>query len=261
MRVKPIFPPFTPDSLIRRVSRERVLLLGGASAVCLQVAHPQVARGVAHHSGFRKHPIRRLHSTLDATYSIVFGSTQEIEHVKRRVAARHAPVHGAGYSAFDPGAQLWVLSTLIFCGISLFERFVSKLTLTEKDRLLAEYAGFGSVFGMETDTVPANWPAFIGYWESMMNGELLGSDALCAEVAMAVVCPQKPFLLKWGSSGLRTLAAGLIPDPLLDRLGIRPPDWSATLWRWLDRVLPGLLRRMPARLRYEWRSLRPSHLH
>ena len=41
---------FSPDSMIWRVDREMVLLLGGGRALLMQLAHPKVAAGVADHS-------------------------------------------------------------------------------------------------------------------------------------------------------------------------------------------------------------------
>ena len=54
-----------PDSVMWRISRERVVALGGLSAVLLQLAHPLVAAGVAEHSSFQEDPVRRLKLTLE----------------------------------------------------------------------------------------------------------------------------------------------------------------------------------------------------
>jgi uncharacterized protein (DUF2236 family) len=67
---------FAPDAVIRRVSGEGTILLGGGRALLLQLAHPAVAAGVADHSGFDADPLRRLRGTLQATYTIVFGTDE-----------------------------------------------------------------------------------------------------------------------------------------------------------------------------------------
>ena len=128
------FESFTPDSMMWKINRERVVLVGGACAAVLQVAHPQVAMGVAAHSKFRNDSTARLRRTLDAVYAVAFGSAEEVDRVRGAVARAHAPVQGkspAPYSAFDPDAQLWVLATLIMASTNMFRRFVGPLTEKE----------------------------------------------------------------------------------------------------------------------------------
>jgi uncharacterized protein (DUF2236 family) len=73
--VPPLCPPLAagtpgdpgltgPGSVTWRVCRERVVPLGGLSALLLQLAHPLVAAGVAEHSSFRADPAKRLMLTL-----------------------------------------------------------------------------------------------------------------------------------------------------------------------------------------------------
>ena len=88
------FVPFSPDSMMWRINRERVVLLGGASAALLQVAHPQVAMGVAAHSRFHSDSIGRLRRTLDAVYTVAFGNAGEVGRVRAAVARAHGPVQG-----------------------------------------------------------------------------------------------------------------------------------------------------------------------
>jgi uncharacterized protein (DUF2236 family) len=113
------------------------------------VAHPQVAMGVAAHSKFRTDSIGRLHRTLEAVYSVAFGTSEEVERVRDGVARARRPVRGEGYSAFDQDAQLWVLATLIMGSVNMYQRFVGKLTVPELDRFLEENSRFGEVFGLD----------------------------------------------------------------------------------------------------------------
>ena len=80
------FIPFGPDSMMWRINRERIALLAGPAAAVLQVAHPQVAMGVAAHSKFRTDSIGRLNRTLEAVYSVAFGTSEEVERVRDGVA-------------------------------------------------------------------------------------------------------------------------------------------------------------------------------
>ena len=66
---------FGPGSLAWTINRESVLLLGGARALLMQIAHPQVAAGVADHSDFTRNPYDRLWRTVDAALTVIFGDT------------------------------------------------------------------------------------------------------------------------------------------------------------------------------------------
>ena len=85
---------FGPGSLVWRLGRERILLVGGAAALLLQIAHPLVAAGVADHSGFQDDPLRRLRATLDATLRITFGDAAQAAAAAAGVGAMHAGVRG-----------------------------------------------------------------------------------------------------------------------------------------------------------------------
>src|SRR5439155_27288302 len=63
---------FGPESVVWRVNREAVALLGGGRALLLQVAHPLVAAAVAAHSPLRAEPLVRLPPTLDLMLTLVF---------------------------------------------------------------------------------------------------------------------------------------------------------------------------------------------
>jgi uncharacterized protein (DUF2236 family) len=60
----PVLGFYGPGSAMWRVNREAVLLAAGQTALLLQIAHPHVAEGVAHHSDFEADPWRRLRGTL-----------------------------------------------------------------------------------------------------------------------------------------------------------------------------------------------------
>lgn len=238
-----------------RINRERVVLLGGAAASVLQVAHPVVARGVAHHSSFRKDSAGRLARTLDAVYAVAFGPMEDVHRVASGVARAHAAVRGDGYSAFDPEAQKWVMATLIMGSASMYERYVGPLARPELDRLLAESERFGGVFGLPPGSLPKCWPDFLGYWQDMLHGPVLGSDPLCGEVAAAVLKPETPRILRMMSPILTLLAIEDMPPALTARLGLPDPRKAAKLTRVLRAILPVVVRHAGPRLRFAPRYL------
>ena len=115
---------FSPESAVWRIARESVLMLGGGYALLMQAAHPLVAAGIVAHSSFRESPWRRLAGTMNAIYTVVYGTRAEADRAAARVRAIHASVQGsiperrgsypAGtrYAARDPQLLLWVHGTL-----------------------------------------------------------------------------------------------------------------------------------------------------
>lgn len=241
---------FGPDSIMWRVNRERVVLLSGAAAAVLQVAHPQVARGVAAHSNFQEDGMGRLRRTLDSVYAVAFGTREEAEAVRRQVATAHARVKGAGYSAFDPDAQLWVLATLIMGSVTMFRRFVGELSGQDLEKFLQEQKCFAGYFGLPPEKIPSDWSDFESYWEKMLHGDFLGSDPACARVAHAVLTPAKPRWMVPLHSLFAALTAELITPALAHRLQLPVSRIRKPVWRMLDIFLPRLLPLLPSRARF-----------
>jgi uncharacterized protein (DUF2236 family) len=234
----------------RRINRELFVLLGGPAAAVLQVAHPVVAQGVAGHSRFREDTMGRLRRTLEAVYTISFGTAEEIERVRQNVARAHRAVRGKGYSAFDPAAQRWVLATLIWCSNWLYERWGEKLSAAEREQILVENRAFAAAFGLSEEHVWGSWKEFAEYWEETIQGAELGSLELCGEVARAVLRPSSPWYLRWSSSILAALAGPFFPELLWQRLGLKRSSGERWVWGFLDWFVPRCWLRFPALLRF-----------
>jgi uncharacterized protein (DUF2236 family) len=239
---------FGPSSMMWRVNRELVVLLGGPAAGVLQVAHPQVARGVAAHSRFREDGMGRLRRTLDAVYRVAFGGPGEAEAVRTSVGRAHRAVRGEGYDAFDQGAQRWVLATLVMASATTYRRFVAPLEVSELDALVADYARFGTVFG--TEGAPEKWDDFSAYWVAMLNSAELGDDRLCGEVARAIITPRRTSVLRLASPLVGALVAELVPEALQRKLHLAESLWRRPVWKTLDTVLPVVLPLAPSAWRF-----------
>jgi uncharacterized protein (DUF2236 family) len=124
-------PLFPPDAVIRRVDGEAALLFGAGRALLLQLAHPSVARGVVEHSDFERNPVRRLQGTLNASYTIVFGSRRDAAGVAAGIRRVHERVTGEGYTATDPSLLLWVHATLVDTALLVYSTLVGRLTSLE----------------------------------------------------------------------------------------------------------------------------------
>ena len=142
-----------PGSPLRSVAAEPVMFLGGQRALLLQLAHPLVAAGVEHHSGFRARPVRRLWSTIDALICLVWGRPAEARAARDRILRIHDGVHGGvspaeatshvpvgtRYSAHDPELLWWVWATLVDTTEVVHDRFLGPLDGGTLDELYVDW--------------------------------------------------------------------------------------------------------------------------
>ena len=170
---------YGPDSMMWRINREAVLLGAGPTALLLQIAHPLVAEGVAHHSTFAVDPFKRLHGTITTTMDLVFGDGAAAERAVRKLNGIHAGIRGTvaddearhvaeSYRAMDPELLLWVQTTLIVTSVRAYRRWVGPLTRTELDRFWHEARAVGVRLGIPLTLSPADWPALTAYWRRML---------------------------------------------------------------------------------------------
>jgi uncharacterized protein (DUF2236 family) len=252
---------FPSDSVIWRVTREHVLLLGGPAAAILQIAHPEVALGVAEHSDFRNDSMGRLRRTLDAVYAITFASRAEVEAIAERVRAAHAKVRGDSpqkYSAFSPDAQMWVIATLVQLSVEMFGRFVAPLTKAECESFYCEMRIFGTCFGLNETFGPQTWNEFSIYYREMLASDVLCHLPISRELAHHVAYPRRPRALRllWPLAG--SMAREYLPSPVREKLDLPRTASSRIVASMLETVLPGLVPRLPESLRFAREYLRAS---
>lgn len=226
----PLLGFYGPGSQMWRINREAVLLGAGPTALLLQIAHPLVAEGVAHHSNFEADPFARLHGTIRTTMDLVFGDGHAAERAIRRLNGIHAGVRGGSvdpgaaalagsYRALDPELLLWVQATLIVTSVRAYGFWVSPLSAADREQFWQEARAVGVRLGIPLSTSPADWPALAAYWRRMLapDGPIQVTDT-ARRLAPLIVRPPLP----------------LTPAPLLELLS-----------------LPGL-RFLPARLRRQY---------
>jgi uncharacterized protein (DUF2236 family) len=138
-----------PGSVTWRVCRERVVPLGGLSALLLQLAHTLVAAGVAEHSSVRADPTRRLMLTLEMLLVTTFGDARQVGEMTGRIAHIHRAVtgslpqdtgpwrRGARYSATSPELCLWAYAIIIETTLNSYSAFVRRIPLPPWGYLLA----------------------------------------------------------------------------------------------------------------------------
>jgi uncharacterized protein (DUF2236 family) len=109
-------------------------------------------------------PLDRLRTTLTYVYVMGLGTEEEKAAIARMVNRAHVPVKGEGYTAFDPGLQLWVASTLAEVGLQMWEKVFGALDDVTVEHLYRE----GQIYGNALQVKPEMWPrdraAFEEYW-------------------------------------------------------------------------------------------------
>jgi uncharacterized protein (DUF2236 family) len=190
---------FSPESVIRRVGDTPVTaLLGGGTAVLLQVAHPLVAAGVADHSSYDKDVWRRLIRTLRALYLITYGSKAEAEDAAQAVRAAHVRVTGTtsvqlgifppgtAYSAEDPELMLWVHATLVHASLCAYQRFERELSPAEEENYYREMAIVARLFGTPADVIPATLADLRDYFSAQIDGAVITVTEPARQIARAI---------------------------------------------------------------------------
>ena len=277
----PILGFYGPDSMMWRINREAVLLGAGPAALLLQVAHPLVAEGVAHHSTFEADPFRRLHGTIATTMDLVFGDGRAAERAVRRLNGIHSGVRGkvadedarrlaASYRALDPELLLWVQVTLIVTSVRAYLRWVGPLSPHEREQFWQEARRVGVRLGIPLTLSPADWPALMAYWRRMLAPEgPIHVTPTARRLSRLIVRPPLPFT-PWPLVDLAALPGlALLSPRLRDEFGIGWGSRQAALARVLDlairtwvRIVPVRLRQMPqaanALRRAQARASRPS---
>lgn len=250
---------FPPDSAIWRFSREHVLVLGGPAAAILQIAHPDVALGVARHSDFQNDSLSRLRRTLDAVYTITFAPRAEVEAIAAQVRRSHAKVQGDSpqrYSAFSLDAQMWVLATLVQLGMESYERFIGPVSVADREAHYRNMRVFGTYFGLPEDFGPQDWRSFAAYYDAMIHGPLLASLPVSAELAHHVAYPRKPIALRalWPVSG--AMAREFLPSPVREKLGLPRTAESRLVLASSTALIRAILPALPDRIRFTAQYLR-----
>jgi uncharacterized protein (DUF2236 family) len=264
---------FGPGSVTWRVNREGALLVGGAAAVILQVAHPLVAAGVGEHSRYDADPWGRLYRTLDLTTRITFGSTEVAHKAARAIQAAHRRVHGelpwdagrwsAGtpYRANDPDLQMWVHATLVATSLTVYDRFVGPLPYADQRRFYDEQLTMGEMFGVPRDKQPPALPEFWAYYNGMLESDALAVTPVLEAVAESVMRPPGlPFAGRPLFDAINLGTVGLLPPRLREELGLA---WGPRRERLLGAsrfvvrralpMLPGVVREFPGARRAERR--------
>jgi len=253
-------------SIARRIDREMFLLLGGTSALLMQVAHPLVAAGVDQHSDFRTDAFGRLRRTLNTTLAVVFSDQDAAGRAIDRMNRVHARVRGTveggrRYAARDPRLLLWVQTTLVLTSLRLYERVMEPLASVEREAYWEETKPIARLLGIPAGVLPATI-ADLEAFERQMLATAVVPNETAVRVGREVLRPFGwiPDPLYWPSDAL---AAALLPPPLRRAFGLRYGSAERMLFRAviltvraMRGLLPELFTVVPQARRFERAKVR-----
>jgi uncharacterized protein (DUF2236 family) len=227
---------FDDHSMIRRVHRERAVMLHGQRALLMQAAHPLAFVGfwgaTAAQEPEKAYP--RLERTAEAMATAVFGPAEAAEAMGRRIRAIHGAVSGtlaegvgpwpAGtpWRADDPELLLWILASLVDSALVVHDRFVRPLRPEERDAFWRDYRRVGELFGLRQADMPQSIVAFDAY-----VAEMLGSDRteVIPEARAAgrriVLQPPVPLPFRPALKVANEITASLLPSKVRKGFGLR----------------------------------------
>jgi len=239
-----------PRDALWPVLAERLLLLGGPTALLLQAAHPLVAEAVAAESDYRADPSHRLLTTLQVSLTVVFGDADQARQAARDVGRRHATVTGTAptaiggfpagtpYRASDPELALWVHATLVWTALRVYDRYVCPLRDEERNAYWQQAKPFGRLFGVSDRVLPGDWDAFTRYWSATTAATEITPAArgIAADVLALRTTPPLPGL----ASLARAVTADLLPTTIRESYRLsygRLPRTEARLFQAMTRAL------------------------
>lgn len=208
------------------------MLIGGISALLLQVLHPLALAGVWDHSSFRQDIIGRLRRTSQFISGTTFGSTRDADWLIEKVRNIHLQVTGTAadgrpYAASDPDLLTWVHVAEVSSFMAAHLRYRNPhLSGAEQDAYYTEIARVAERLGARD--VPRTRQAVADYLHAM-RPQLL-CDERSREVVRVLLAAPAPSRLAKPVAGLMMQAGiGLLPPWASDLLALTPRPLKARL--------------------------------
>jgi len=202
------------------------MLIGGVSALLMQMLHPRALAGVWDHSGFRRDMVGRLRRTARFVGVATYGSTAQVEAAVARVRRVHQFVHGrlpdgTPYSANEPALLTWVHVAEVDAFLRAHLRYRDPwFAGAEQDRYLREQARLARMLGAEE--VPESRAELAAYFRAVRAE--LRADERTREVSRLMLAQPSPSLATAPANAVM-LRAGvdLLPEWARRMHGLRLP--------------------------------------
>lgn len=223
-----------PDSVCWQVFKNPVtLLVGGISAVILELAEPRVRTGVWNHTSFRERPAARLQRTGVAALTTVYGPRSSTEAMIAAVTRLHDSVSGftpggLAYHATDPELLQWVHATASFGFVQAYGEYVGALGTEERDRFYAEGVPIATLYGAaDAPSTQAQVDALF----ARMAPRLEPSPIVHEFLRIMLDAPLLPPLLRPAQGLLVRAAVQMTPAWVTRRLGLQQRQWRLSPWQ------------------------------
>jgi uncharacterized protein (DUF2236 family) len=252
---------YGPGSVTWKICREDIVLLGGARAVLMQLAHPLVAMGVSAHSDYMTDPFGRTERTFVLGELLTFGSLEKARQAARTINRLHLHVHGelpidAGafakgtcYNARHPELLLWVHATLVDTLLLCYTHFIGPLNPTEQDTYYQESKGVALLLGLLPDKMPGTIDDLRQYVHDMVHSDRLVATPQARQLANQVLFPPAPAILRPFMQLNLQLTCALLPQPIREIYGL---EWNKGRQHIFDLTARGMrafIPRLPMNLR------------
>ena len=252
---------YGPGSVAWKINRESAVMLGGARAVLMQLAHPLVAMGVSAHSSYMTDPFGRAERTFVLGELLTFGSLEKARQAARAINRRHLQVHGdlpfdAGafqkgtrYDARNPELLLWVHATLVDTLLLCYTLFIGPLTPVEQDAYYQESKEVAHLLGLLPDMMPGTVDDLQQYVHTMVHSDRLVATPQARQLAHQVLFPPAPAILRPFMHLNLQLTCALLPQPIREIYGF---EWNTAYQHIFDLSARGMrvfFPRLPVYLR------------
>ena len=226
---------FGPQSMVWEVHRDfTAMMVGGISALLVQMLHPLALAGVWDHSTFRQDMLGRLRRTSLFIAATSYGARQDAEAIINKVRTIHDHVSGLApdgrhYAASDPHLLTWVHVSEVSQFLAGYLRYVNPILPDhEQDRYYREVALIAERLGARD--VPDSRQAVAQYLARMQPE--LTCDARTLEVLHLLQNAPMPSLAA-RPFGRLVMHAGLdlLPDWAARHLGVSIASWRRPLIR------------------------------
>ena len=212
---------FGPGSASWKVHSDfNAMMIGGMSALLVQMLHPGALGGVWDHSNWRQDQLGRLRRTAQFIAGTTYGGTAQADKLITRIRGIHDHVHGTlpdgtRYAANDPALLTWVHVVETHSFLRAYLRYRNPLLpVAEQDRYFAETAVVAAKLG--AGDIPQNRREIERYLRDIQPQ--LRFDARTREVSQNLLNAPAPTLA--------TAAFGhLVRDAAIDML----PGWAASM--------------------------------
>lgn len=231
------------DSVSWRVFKNPLAtLIGGFTAVLLELAEPRVRTGVWEHTTFRTDPLRRMRRTGLAAMVTVYGARSVAERMIAGVTRMHERVGGTtpdgrAYRALDPELMNWVQATASFGFLQAYHQFVKPLSAEDRDRFYREAVPAARLYG--APGAPASEAEQQALFERMypqMENHPIVREFLDIIQKNRVL----PKTLRPIAVPCLRAAVDILPEPVKELLALRHlqplPSWQRTMLRGIGKL-------------------------